>query len=58
MNGGGPEETIPTNETIDQFLTSITDIEVHDILDSGSLRNMALSTPNNFETILQGNYII
>jgi len=56
--GGGPEETIPTNEAIDQFLTTITDIEVHGVLDSDSLRNMSSSTPNNFETILQGNYTI
>eukprot|EP00102_Acyrthosiphon_pisum_P007098 XP_003241454.1 PREDICTED: uncharacterized protein LOC100570780 [Acyrthosiphon pisum] len=51
--GGGPEETIPTNEAIDQFLTTITDIEVHGVVDSDSLRNMSSSTPNNFETILQ-----
>ncbi|KAL5244036.1 hypothetical protein ACI65C_011446 [Semiaphis heraclei] len=54
--GGGPEETVPTNESIDQFLTSITDIEVHDVLDSDSLRNMS-STTNNFETILQDVYL-
>ncbi|XP_050066522.1 uncharacterized protein LOC114127601 [Aphis gossypii] len=51
--GGGPEETVPTNESIDQFLTSITDIEVHDVLDSDSLRNMSSPTTNNLETILQ-----
>lgn len=52
--GGGPEEAPCTSEVIDQFLTNITDVEIHGAHDSDAIRRDMLSpTPENLDIILQ-----
>lgn len=57
--GGGPEEVACTSEVIDQFLTKISDVEIHGAQDSDALRrDMLSSTPDNLDIILQSRYLI